>query len=146
MINTDHIKQSAAVPDPVKPELIIIFFEIIPVINGISPSLSCGAEIVRRNSCNKDGTAVCIQKEVVLTCPHIHRIHSHIKGHVSHNPDPSVIGSFFYCHPLTVKNILKEHLVVNLFLYMIRNLCPCFRPALILIFPLIPAAVSIFFF
>ena len=146
MINTDHIKQFAAVSDPVNPELIIILFEIIPVINRISPSLTCDAEIVRGNSCNKNRASVCIQKEVTLAGPHIHRIHTHIKGHISHNTDSCVISRFFHCHPLTVKNILKEHLVLNLFLHMSRNLCACFRPALVLILPLVPAAVSVFFF
>ena len=146
MVNTDHIKQFTAVPDPVKPELIMIFFQIIPVINGISPSLACGAEIVRRNPCNKNGTTVCIQKKIVLACPYIHRIHAHIKRHVSHNSDAGVIGCFFYCHPLTVEDILKEHLVLNLFLHMSRNLCAGLRPAFILSLPLVPAAVSVFFF
>ena len=60
MIDSDNVKQSATVSDSIHPKLISILFEIIPVINWISPSLPCRTEIIRRHTCNESRSSVCI--------------------------------------------------------------------------------------
>ena len=67
MIDPYDIEQLSAVADPVHPELVSAFFHVLPVINRIAPTLSGGAEIVRRYSCDKDRPSIGVQKEVIFT-------------------------------------------------------------------------------
>ena len=114
MIDSDDIKQFIAVTDSVYPELIILFFHMFPVVNRISPSLTCRAEIVWWYSCNKDRTSVCVQKEIILTAPHIYRILTYIERNIAHDLNTGFVCRFLYVHPLSVENILKEHLILGL--------------------------------
>ena len=46
----------------------------LPVVNGISPKLARGAEIVGRHAANEAGTAVLVQQEQPWVGPHVARV------------------------------------------------------------------------
>ena len=143
MVDAHNVKKLSAVADPVQPELIVLLLHVVPVVDGIAPSLSCLAEIVRRNACYEDGTSVRVQKEIVLSSPHIHRVHAHVEGHIPHDTDTVFVGRFFHLHPLAEEHILKEHLEIRLFLFRGSQLPAGLGPVFILLFPLIPACAAV---
>ena len=145
MIDTNNVKQATAVPDPIHPELIVLLFQILPVIDWIPPSLSGRAEIIRRHARDKYRSSICVEKKVFLSRPHIDRIHPDIERHVPHNADPICICSILHFHPLAVKQILQEDLIVCLFSDRFRNFRFVFRPVFMFRLPVIPAESSVCF-
>ena len=100
MIDPDDIKKLLVVTNAVDPKLVFVIFQVVPVIDWIAPSLPGGAEIIRRHSGDENRPAVCIQEEIVLSTPDVHRIHTHIERHVSHDLNTTFVGTPFYFHPL----------------------------------------------
>ena len=145
MVNTDNIKKFITISDPVCPELIALLFHMLPIIDWISPSLSYCAEIIRWYPCNKNRTSICVQKEIILSAPHIHRVLSHIERNISHNLDSCFIGSFLYFHPLGIENILKEHLVSCFCLCLCIQYVSVLRPGTVFLWPFIPAGSVVCF-
>ena len=139
MIDPNNIKQLRAVTDPIHPELISILLQIIPVIDGIPPSLPGRAEVIRRNSGDKDRPSVRVQQKVLSSCPYIHGIQSHIKRNIPHNLNSVLIRRLLNIHPLLIEEILKELVIFCLFFNIRRKRGEAPRPVAILLLPLQPA-------
>ena len=146
MIDTDDVEQLIAVADPVHPELIAVFLQVVPVIDGVAPPLSGGAEIIRRHAGDEDRPSVRIQQEIVPAAPYVHGVHAHIEGHVSHDADARVVRGLLHLHPLGIEQVLEEHLVLR-FLFDLRGKSAArFRPVPVGGLPFIPASSAVFLF
>ena len=60
MVDPQNIKELLAVADAVNPELIAVFFELFPVVDGIAPPLAGLREVVRRHPRHEGRPAVLL--------------------------------------------------------------------------------------
>jgi hypothetical protein len=65
MVNSDHIKQSDGTVHAANPPAKTVTLHVIPVIEGISPQLALGGEVVRGDAGHFRRHALAIQKELL---------------------------------------------------------------------------------
>ena len=103
---------------PVDPPLITGFRQHIPAIEGISPKLTCLAEIVRRDSRNRLGVSLRIKIKDFRVGPDVHAVVRDKNRHISEELDPVVIAIALQGAPLTEELELSE--LVDLHIKWVR--------------------------
>src|SRR5579864_8338888 len=74
MIQANHIHMGKKAAQPVNPPAIPRGTKCLPVVDGIAPQLPLRAEIVGRNTGNKERMSLFVEQEELRVCPHITRI------------------------------------------------------------------------
>jgi hypothetical protein len=95
-------------PEAGQPPRVILLRQHLPPVQRISPELSCGTEIVGRNSGHMGGTFPAIQLEVVRIPPDIHTLIGHIDGEIPDQMNTSIMGVIPKLCPLLKKKELQE--------------------------------------
>ncbi len=82
----------------------------VPVVEGISPALTGGAEVIRRDPRHHLRLVLVIQKEELRTGPDIGAVSGDEYRQVSEEHDPPLLGISLQSTPLAVEEVL-EHLL-----------------------------------
>ncbi len=85
-----------------------VIFHLIPVIKRVAPQLTCRAEIIRRHTGNRDGTAIFIELEQIRMPPDVCTVQRHVNRNITNDLNPVIICIRFQLTPLPVKLKLAE--------------------------------------
>ena len=113
MIDPEDIKDVQLVPDSGDPPRKAFFLMGIPGIQRITPQLSGGREVIRRDPGHLEGIAVRIQLEEMLAGPYVCAVHGNKYGDIPDNPDILLIGIFFQAHPFIKEQELRKLVEAN---------------------------------
>ena len=116
MVDADDVKQLLVIADPLDPEIEVVLFQVVPIVDGVAPPLAHGAEVIRRDACNIGRPSGLVQQEVFLAGPDVHRVDPHIEGHVPHDADSFFPGYSPHHLPLAEELVLQKQVVVDLLL------------------------------
>ena len=108
MIDPDNIVQAEAPFESLQPPGKSGLFVVVPLINRISPELSCRGKSVRRAARNNGRISVFIQLEKFRMAPGVRRIKRDIDRNVSDNSDAVFIRVIFQRLPLVPEQVLLE--------------------------------------
>ena len=103
MIEAHHIEQGERGSEAVDPPFVTGGGQQVPAINRISPELSGGAEIIRRNAGNYGRAAQIVEIEKFGVGPDVRAIVRNINGDVAHEADGALLAI-----PLELIPLLKE--------------------------------------
>ena len=108
MIDADKIKEIKIVPHAFYPPVIPLAFYGLPVIQGVTPSLSCLAEVIRRDAGNASGTIFFIQIKDFRVRPDIGTVIIDVNGDVPDEVYVLLPAVTFERMPLFKANELEE--------------------------------------
>ena len=91
MVDSDNIIHSEAVTDSANPPLETGLFMYFPVVQRISPELSCCRKSVRRASCDLCRLIILIDFKEPRTRPGVCTVHCHINRNISNDSDSVLI-------------------------------------------------------
>src|SRR5262249_6739006 len=80
----------------------------VPVIDGVAPELSLGAEVVRRHTGDEPWSVARVQQEQLRVGPHIARIRGNEKRQVADQAHTLGMGVFLQALPLTKQQELRK--------------------------------------
>ena len=95
MINAHHINHLVKMTDPFYPPFKTGFFMLGPVINGMSPYLSCFNKKVWWTAGLPDHMSSLIQFKQVLVGPDICAVVGYVIGNIANDPDTLAAGILF---------------------------------------------------
>src|SRR6266568_897129 len=110
MIDTDDVKELEHRTKTLDPPRVLPAPHLFPVIQGISPKLTGGAEIIRRHSRNSGRLTLRIEKKQFTTTPHISGIVADKNRYIANN------GNSFCGRICSQFTPLPEKLPLNIFL------------------------------
>ena len=125
MIDTHYIIKFETVLNSFDPPLVSCLFVIIPVIEGISPELSCGGKCIRRASCHSGGLIVLVKLEHLGSRPCIRTVKRHIDRDIADDLNAFLIRICVKLFPLLIKFILLEFVESDLLREFFSRFCQC---------------------
>ena len=115
MIDTNHIVKLKAVFNPFDPPLVSGLLVILPVIQRISPELSCRGKCIRRASCHSGRFVILIELEHLGRRPCISAVKRHIYRDIADDLNALLICVGMKFFPLLIKFILLELVEADFF-------------------------------
>ena len=146
MIQTDDIILLLIPGEPFHPEIIVILFHLLPVIDWISPALSVVTEIIRRYSCDMTWISLRIQQEILLILPDIRTVQSDIKRKIAHDFHTMCVRICFYLIPLLIEDELQKLFITDFLFKLLQRKAAVANPFTLLLWPLCPACHLIMLF
>ena len=116
VVDANHVKQLAHIPQPVDPPGIARFSVLLPVIDRIAPKLPGGREAVRRTACHLGGTVQHIQLKQLRMCPDLHTVCGSVNGQIPDDGDSLLVGVCLELVPLLEELVLDEFIKGNILL------------------------------
>ena len=99
-----------------------------PVVQWISPELSCCGKSVRRAACHLCRTVFLIEFKEPWICPCVSTVHCHIDRDITNDLDPFFICISFQFHPLLAEFelhiLLKFDFKIHFFSVIIERILP----------------------
>ena len=129
MINSHYIIQTETVCNSFYPPFISGIAMHFPVVQWISPELSCCRKSVRRATCNLYRTVFFIEFKEPWICPCVSTVHCHIDRNVTDDPDAIFICIRFEFHPLLAEFELHILLKFDFKIHFFSVIIECILPA-----------------
>jgi len=111
VVDAQDIKELKIVAYPFEPPLVPRILKGVPSIDRVSPELSCLAEVIRRNTCNKGGPLFSVQLKEVRMRPYIGTIVIDVDRNITDQLQPFLVAVFFKGEPLFKEKKLKKFLL-----------------------------------
>ena len=92
VVDAENVVQPGGARDAPDPPGITVGLHGVPVVEGITPELALGSEIVRRHAGHLRGHVPLIQLERPGIGPHVGGVHGHIDGQVADDADALFVG------------------------------------------------------
>lgn len=112
MIQADDIVHVEGGADAALPPGETVGFHGVPVVDGISPVLAGGRELVGRRAGDTYGIAGGVDLKELGRGPHLDGVARDIDGQVADDEDVALVGIGLEATPLTIEEVLR-HLVVE---------------------------------
>ena len=122
MVYPNHIIEFVAISQTLNPPCIPCFSVIIPIIQRISPKLSCCSKCIRRAACHTNRITRLIKLKQFWIRPRVRTVKGHINRNISNNADSIIVCILFQFAPLFHKFILLEIDKTNLFCQLLTFL------------------------
>ena len=147
MVDTQHIIKFIATLHTFYPPVILCFFHGCPVVNWISPKLSCGGKSIWFASCNMCWLQLFIHEEGLWVRPSICTVEGNKKWNVTNDFYIFLACIRMQFFPMYRKFILLElekcNGVCKICASLFKSIC---LACAVSIFPLLPRCTLIFFF
>ena len=128
MVNSYNIIQTEAISNSFYPPFITGVTMHFPIVQRISPELTCCRKSIRRAPCNLCRAVLLIQFEQPRICPGICTVHCYIDRNIADNLNAFFICICFQFHPLLTEFelhvFLKFNFKIHFFSVIIQSILP----------------------
>ena len=100
VIDTDEIDESHGVADALHPPVVLRLPQHLPAVMRVAPALAGRAEVVRGNTCDREGTPFRVQVEELPVRPDIGTVTVHVDGYVADEAHAMFAGVVLHGGPL----------------------------------------------
>ncbi|OPZ61571.1 MAG: hypothetical protein BWY88_00175 [Synergistetes bacterium ADurb.Bin520] len=83
VVDTQLVTPAQGMHQAILPPLERCLSQVIPMVEGVAPTLPRGAKVIRRHPCHRRGGSVAFQQEKIAMAPHIGAVVIHKNRHVS---------------------------------------------------------------
>ena len=140
MVNTQHIIHIESIPETAHPPVKAGASMIIPVVKWISPQLACSRKAIWRTASYSQRLTLLIQLKQLWMGPGIGTVHSYIDRNITNDFHALAVGISLQLLPLSSKEILHEHLELNIKIQFLAVVVHGIAPAETnILWPFIPA-------
>ena len=140
VVDTQHIIHIESIPETTHPPIKAGASMIIPVVKWIAPQLACSRKAIWRTASYSQRLTLLIQLEQLWMGPGIGTIHSYIDRNITNDFHTLAVSIGFQLLPLSSKEILHEHLELNIKIQFLAIVVHGIAPAETnILWPFIPA-------
>ena len=132
--NVVHLKAHAHALDPPG---VVILGHGVPVVDWVTPVLSCCGELIGRSARDARRTPVLTDLEELRHCPHLDGIARDIDGHVAHDKHSALVRVALQALPLLEEEVLRHQMVLVVVLTLGAQVPRRLPRAAILLWPLV---------